>query len=78
MAEKDAAEKIRELTEENQRMRTTLEEIDRAIEPFLQKHRQSQPRSFEQQLLHDVRNILNELGLLRALVPSDDEPGPTK
>lgn len=78
MAEKDAAEKIRELTEENQRMRETLEEIDRAIEPFLQKHRQSQPRSFEQQLLHDVRNILNELGLLRALVPSDEEPGPTK
>lgn len=78
MADNDAAEKIRQLTEENQKMKVTLQEIERAIEPFLQKHKPSQPRSFEQQLLHDVRNILNELGLLRALVPSEDESGPTQ
>jgi uncharacterized protein YydD (DUF2326 family) len=75
MAEKDAAEKMQALSEENLRLKNTLQEIERAIEPFLQKHKPSQPRSFEQQLLHDVRNILNELGLLRALVPSDEESG---
>jgi hypothetical protein len=75
MADSDAAEKVQELTAENQRMKSTLQEIERAIEPFLQKNKPSQPRSFEQQLLHDVRNILNELGLLRALVPSDDDQG---
>ena len=58
-------------------MKSTLEEIERAIEPFLERRKSSQPRSFEEQLLHDVRNILNELGLLRALVPTDEpENGP--
>ncbi len=72
MADDNAAERIRELTEENERMKATLQEIARAIEPFLEKRKPSQQRSFEQQLLHDVRNILNELGLLRALAPGDD------
>jgi hypothetical protein len=65
-------QKLRELSEANERMRTTLDEVRRAIDPFLEAKKPSQPRAFEQQLLHDVRNILNELGLLRALVPNDE------
>lgn len=68
----DSSEKLRELSEENLRMKATLKEIEQAIAPFLERRKPSQPRSFEQQLIHDVRNILNELGLLRALVPADD------
>jgi len=73
MAEGDLTENMQRLSEENARMKETLEEIERAIAPFLEKRKSSQPRKFEDQLLHDVRNILNELGLLRALMP-DDEP----
>ena len=73
MAEEDLADKVQRLSEENARMKATLDEIERAIAPFLENHAPSQQRKFEDQLLHDVRNILNELGLLRALMP-DDEP----
>ena len=64
--------KIQQLSAENTRMRATLADIESAIEPFLDRRKPSQPRTFDQQLLHDVRNILNELGLLRALVSSDE------
>lgn len=67
----DQAE-IDQLQDENAKLKATLDEIQRTIEPFLEKKKPSQPRTFEQQLLHDVRNILNELCLLRALVPGDE------
>ena len=73
MNDTDQAEKARQLGEENQRLRSTFEEIRRAIEPFVEKKSPSAPRTPEQQLIHDVRNVLNELGLLRALVPTDEE-----
>ena len=66
----------KELAEANARMRATLEEIQKAIEPFLGDHKTTHPRTFESQLLHDVRNILNELGLLRALVPGEESDKP--
>lgn len=72
MSQAELAERVQTLTQENERMRVTLQEIEQAISPFLERRKPSQMRTFEQQLLHDVRNILNELGLLRALVPSDD------
>jgi hypothetical protein len=65
-------QKVRELEDANTRMRAALDEVRRAIDPFLEKRNPSQPRTFEQQLIHDVRNVLNELGLLRALVPNDE------
>jgi hypothetical protein len=66
-------EQGQQLTQENERLRAALEEIKAQIEPYLNAERgQAAERPFERQVVHDVRNILNELGLLRALVPNDD------
>ena len=73
MSNSDQADKVRQLEEENRKLRSALDEVRRAIDPFLERKSPSAPRSAEQQLLHDVRNVLNELGLLRALVPTDEE-----
>lgn len=54
-------------------LKNALVEIREAIDPFLSANPSSQVRSFDRQLVHDVRNILNELGLLRALVPDDEQ-----
>lgn len=70
----ELSEKVRRLSDENERLKLTFEEIRTAIAPFVQNKKPSMARAAEQQLVHDVRNVLNELGLLRALVP-DDEPG---
>lgn len=72
MDNNELALKVRLLTEENERLKMTFEEIRKAIAPFLEHKNPSMPRTPEQQLLHDVRNILNELGLLRALMPNDE------
>jgi DUF438 domain-containing protein len=68
----EVEQKLQVLSEENERMRAALQEIRHAIDPFLEQKKPSAVRTFEQQLVHDVRNILNELGLLRALVPNDE------
>lgn len=75
MAEQSSERRTEELTEENRQMRAALEEIRTAIEPFLERRGPVPSRAPERQLVHDVRNILNELGLLRALVPGEDEQG---
>ena len=64
--------KVQKLTAENERLKLTLEDIRKSIVPFLEHKNPSMPRTPEQQLVHDVRNILNELGLLRALMPDDE------
>ncbi len=61
-----------QLAEENARLKAVLDEVQKAIEPFLERRKPTQLRSFDQQLLHDLRNVLNELGLLRALVPGEE------
>ena len=71
-SEVELEQKVKDLAEANQRMNAALEEIRRAIDQFLEKKAPSANRAFEQQLVHDVRNVLNELGLLRALVPNDE------
>ena len=75
MAEQSSNRSIEELAEENGRMGAALDEIRTAIEPFLERRGPVPSRAPERQLVHDVRNILNELGLLRALVPGEDEQG---
>lgn len=75
MAEQSSEQRVEELTEENRQMRAALDEIRTAIEPFIERRGPVPSRSPERQLVHDVRNILNELGLLRALVPGEDEQG---
>ncbi|GEM_PF-6614904 len=70
----DLNEKVRQLTEENTRLKGTLQEVHTTIVSVLGERKAIPSRTFEQQLLHDLRNILNELNLLRALVP-DEEPG---
>ncbi len=62
----------KQLAEENARLKAALEDIQKAIEPFIERRKPTQSRTFEQQLLHDVRNVLNELGLLRAPVPGEE------
>jgi len=61
-----------ELAEENARLRKALDEIRDVIQPYLGPV-QPTNRLPERQAVHDVRNLVNELGLLRALVPGDDE-----
>jgi hypothetical protein len=72
MDQADLNEKVRILSEENTRLKATLQEIHDTIASVLDKHKALPSRPFEQQLLHDVRNVLNELNLLRALVPDED------
>lgn len=66
--------KVQQLTEENTRLKATLQEVQTTIASVLGERKAIPSRTFEQQLLHDLRNVLNELNLLRALVP-DEEPG---
>lgn len=73
MDEQSPERRIQDLTDENQKLRAALDEIRTAIEPFLERHGPVPSRTPERQLVHDVRNILNELGLLRALVPGEEE-----
>lgn len=73
MSDSELESKVRELTETNARLKATLDEIREQITPYIPKHPPTQNRTYEQQLLHDLRNVLNELGLLRALVPGDEE-----
>lgn len=75
MAEQSPQQRVEELTAENRQLRATLDEIRVAIEPFLERRGPAPARTPERQLVHDVRNILNELGLLRALVPGEEEQG---
>ena len=72
MDQSDVNEKVRQLTEENARLKATLQEIHATVISVLGERKPTMSRSFEQQLLHDLRNILNELNLLRALVPDDE------
>ena len=75
MAEQSSERRIEDLTEENKQMHAALDEIRTAIEPFLERSGPVPSRAPQRQLVHDVRNILNELGLLRALVPNEHEQG---
>ena len=75
MAEQSSEKRIEELTEENRQMHLALDEIQTAIEPFIERSGAVASRAPQRQLVHDVRNILNELGLLRALVPDEEEQG---
>lgn len=65
-------DKVRELKEENARLKATLQEVHSTIISVLGERKPILSRPFEQQVLHDLRNILNELSLLRALVPDED------
>lgn len=74
MTEAELNERVRQLTEENARLKATLQEVRATIVSVIGERKPTKDRTFEQQLLHDLRNVLNELNLLRALVP-DDESG---
>ncbi len=72
MDQSDLNEKVRELSEENARLKAALEEVHSTIMSVLGERKATLSRPFEQQVLHDLRNILNELSLLRALVPDEE------
>lgn len=72
MDQSELNEKVRQLTEENNRLNATLQEVHRTIVSVMGERKSAVSRTFEQQLLHDLRNILNELNLLRALVPDEE------
>lgn len=72
MDQSDLSDKVRQLSEENARLKATLQEVHSTIVSVIGERKPTQPRTFEQQLLHDLRNILNELNLLRALVPDEE------
>lgn len=74
MDQPDLNEKVRQLTEENTQLKATLQEVHKTVVSVMGERKSAVSRTFEQQLLHDLRNILNELNLLRALVP-DEESG---
>jgi hypothetical protein len=63
---------LRDLTEQNQRMLVAMEDIRRAIDPFLGEST-AKNESPERRLVHDVRNIVNELSLLRSLAETDEQ-----
>lgn len=68
----DSTPQQQDLLEENRKLRQALDEISAVIQPYLGP-KQAASRPPERQAVHDVRNLVNELGLLRALVPGDDE-----
>lgn len=65
-------DKLRELSEQNERMHLAMDDIRRTIDPFLGEQA-ANIESPERRLVHDVRNIVNELGLLRALMEKDED-----
>jgi hypothetical protein len=74
MDQPDSDDMVRRLADENARLKATLHEVHSTIVSVLGERTAAPSRPFEQQLLHDLRNVLNELNLLRALVP-DEGPG---
>ena len=72
MDQRDSDDSARKLAEENARLKAILREVHSIIASTLGECKAVPTRPFEQQLLHDLRNILNELNLLRALVPEED------